>query len=393
MQKKAPVRVLIVGGGIAGLILAQLLERSDRFSVEIIERCPGWKSLGGGITLTLNGMKLLYDIGIGKTVEDRGVTIKRIDVTNSRDGLLSSFNLEPYENAFAKTLTILRADLHDILREGLTRTSVFFNTTFIKISEEETQSLVVFSDGRSGRYDLIVGCDGMYSSLRQSFFADSRLRYSGYVCWRFVCDANDIDYSGDCLKEMWGKGKRFGIVPVNGNRIHNFACINSGTPRKFEGISIQEFKLLFAEFRGPVPEILGSLKNDDKMIFNKLEDVYVDNWVKGNMVLVGDAAHGMTPNLTQGASMAIEDAVCLYKALETGNETVTSLAAFFEARKRRVHSVQRRSTLLGKIAQLQSPVLSRIRDYGWKNIPDKWIQKDFENLLIRKDISWPEIQV
>lgn len=381
-QQNKPLNVLIIGGGIAGLVLAYLLEQLG-YCGEIVERVADWKSLGGGITLTLNGMKLLNKIGVGKEIEDKGLFIKHIKITNADNCLLSNFNVEQYAELVAKTITIHRTELHEILRNKLTKTQVRFNITFSSIEEAGEKTKVIFTDGRTGFYDLVVGCDGMYSSVRRALFKDVKLYNSGYSCWRFVCKAHDLPYPADTLTEMWGKGKRFGIVPLSDNRIHCFACINTGTCKKSEAISIPDFKLLFSEFGGHVPGILNNLSLKHKLIFNKLEDVYVRNWINRRVILIGDAAHGMTPNLTQGASMAIEDAVYLCNALSEKNNIDESLKLFFNLRKRRVLRIQRKSSVLGKIGQWESPILTGIRNYCWKNIPDRWIQKDFENLLIR----------
>ena len=224
------LHILIVGGGIAGLTLAFLLEQSGSYCVEIIERAVARASLGSGITITLNGMKLLHDMGLGNQVEERGLAMKDIKITDAANCLLSCFNVEQYEASFAKTITIHRSDLHDILSNSLTKTPIFFNTTFSSIEDQGKKVKVTFSDGRVSFYDLVVGCDGLHSSVRQTLFTNIKQRYSGYACWRFVCNGTGLNHSADTLTEMWGKGKRFGMVPLYGDRIHCFASVNTSTP-------------------------------------------------------------------------------------------------------------------------------------------------------------------
>lgn len=375
--------VLIAGGGIAGLTVAFLLEQ-EGYNTTIVERASAWKPAGGGITLMLNGMKMLNEIGVGKQVEAKGQTIKQVKITDAQDHLLSCLNVEQYATTVAKTVTIHRNDLHEILRNKLTSTPVYFNTTISSIEEQTEKVKIVFSDGRVCYYDLVVGCDGIHSDIRKVLFKGTQLKYAGYTCWRFVCNMDDFSYEEDTLTEMWGEGKRFGIVPLTDKRVHCFASINTSKPEKLKTFSVEHFKSLFSGFKGIVPQILHTLNNSEKLIFNRLEDVYVKNWANGRIVLIGDAAHGMTPNLTQGASMAIEDAICLCNSLKEKINIWQGLQEFFNLRKKRVWSIQRKSAILGKVGQWQSPLLTSIRNFCWKNMPDKWLVKDFENLLIRK---------
>jgi 2-polyprenyl-6-methoxyphenol hydroxylase-like FAD-dependent oxidoreductase len=181
---------------------------------------------------------------------------------------------------------------------------------------------------------------------------------------------------------MWGHGRRFGIVPMTKNRVHCFASINTHDPESLRNYEAAQVRSLFAEFGGKVPYLLEHLSDDSHLMFSRIEEVEVRNWVQGRAVLIGDAAHGMTPNLTQGASQAIEDAVCLSNAFRGIDNVHTSLASYASQRRNRVSNIQRRSRLMGKIGQWRSPLLTSFRNYCWKNIPDKWIQKDFENLVI-----------
>ena len=375
-------KVLIIGSGIAGLCLAFLLEQMGVYA-EIVERATECKPVGGGITLTLNGMKLLNKMGLDLLVEEKGLVINSIKITNALNHTLSIFDVAQYADSFAKTVTIHRAELHQVLINKLSNTTINYNTTFSTIEQVGEKVKVVFSNGRVGCYDLVVGCDGMHSSLRKYLFEKHKVNYAGYACWRFVCDAIGIEYPKDELTEMWGNGKRFGIVPLKNNLVHCFASFNTRHPENFRQISVDKFRSLFSAFGGQVPLLLNKVNNKTKLLFNELEDVHVKKWSSGKIILIGDAAHGMTPNLTQGASMAIEDAFYLCNILKEGKPIIESLDRFEQLRQDRVSRIQHRSALLGKIGQWQSPFLVSIRNFCWKKMPNKWIQKDFEKLLIK----------
>ncbi len=375
-----PLHVLIVGGGIAGVMLALLSERKS-FKVTIIERSKEWKPVGGAITLTLNGVRLLKEIGLLDEIELRSNEIRNINIADEQGKILSSFNLDEYAG-YAKTLTILRHGLHDILLSHLRETTVHLNTIFTSIENARDKVKVVLNNGSTEYYDLVVGCDGINSSVRKAVFGKRANKYAGYSSWRFI--ANNIqEMDNTTITEMWGNGKRFGIVPLSRNSVHCFASVN--TVKNYEAnsaISVDAFKGLFASFGGQVPEIMGSLKQQNELLYNDLEDVPLQKYHRGRVILIGDAAHGMTPNLTQGAALAIEDAFLLSKILSQATDVEKGFDEFYNERRKRVFAVQRKSNLPGRIGQINAPVLCGLRNFCWKRIPDRWIQNDLKNLLV-----------
>ncbi len=375
-----PPRILIVGGGIAGLVMAILLERRQ-YEVTLVEHCREWLPVGGGITLTLNGVRMLRAIGLLDKISPGANEIRTILITDKEGNVLSSFRPEEYAAAYGPTLTIHRHELHSILLSHLAGTGVRTGTDVYSIVNEVNGVSVTLSDGVAERYDLVIGCDGIDSAVREMVFGGGAKQYSGYVSWRFLArDLAGVDTT--TIKELWGRGKRFGIVPLNDSTIHCFASANTTDPARYKHISVAGFKELFGEFDGEVQNLIATVKSEEAFMYNALEDVTIGQWHRGRVVLIGDAAHGMTPNMTQGASMAIEDAYTLAAKLDQHTEIDKALAAFYAARSERVRTIQKRSRLLGRIGQLEKPLLCSIRDYCWKNIPDKWLQSDLKELLI-----------
>jgi len=379
-SRNRPLNILVVGGGIAGLSAALMLERSGH-QTEIIEQSDRWQSFGGGITLMCNGMTLLDRLGLGDPVRSGGRIIQSIRIADARDQTLSRFNVHQYAGTLAPTVTIHRHDLHVALRARLRFSNVRFAMTVRSLERLGDQMRAVFSDGTSRCYDLVVGSDGLHSSVRE-FVSPSRVRYAGYVCWRFICSGDGLPFERDGLVEMWGVGKRFGIVPLSQDRIHCFAAVNAGRPETLRSTAVGDFRLLFREFGGMVPQLLERLPGPGQLWFAPIEEVKVTGWVRDRVVLIGDAAHGMTPNLTQGASLAIEDAECLSRVIDAAGCLDEGLRAYREERWKRVGAIRRRSALLGRVGQWQSPVLAGLRNFCWKKMPDRWLQKDFENILI-----------
>ena len=138
----------------------------------------------------------------------------------------------------------------------------------------------------------MVGCDGINSSVRKLVFGPKKTSYAGYSSWRFVAhNISHVDYG--IMTEMWGKGKRFGIVPLSKNRVHCFASLNSKRNSLVNhAISIGAFQKLFEDFGGAVPGLINSLKHCGELIYNDLEDVHIEKCFLGRVILIGDAARG-----------------------------------------------------------------------------------------------------
>lgn len=377
-HENKPLRLLIVGGGVAGLVLAKLLERQGH-KVTIAERAREWKPVGGGITLTLNGVAALRSIGLLPAIYPHANAIEHIHIADREGKLLSTFDLREYNASYAPTLTIHRSVLHAALAAQLRDTVVHTNTTVVHIDELKDKVFVTLANRKPEAFDVVIGCDGIYSCVRQHIFPKVRMRYAGYASWRFVVQSDLAN--NNALTEMWGAGKRFGIVPLANGSVHCFAAINTGANNVAHShINLAAFKKLFAGFGGAVPALLHALQQEGSLMYNDLEDVRLPKWYKGRIVLIGDAAHGMTPNMTQGASLAIEDAITL--ADQLGKTAVPkALHSFQLLRTRRVNAIQRKSWMFGRIGQVQHPALCALRNACWKHIPDSWIQNDLKQLL------------
>lgn len=381
MSNSIPFRkVLIVGGGIAGIILAILLER-DGHNVTIVERAPEIKPVGGGITLTMNGVAMLRRMGLMQGLTPYLHKINRINIDAARFGTLSSFKLDDAKGQ-REVFSILRSDLHSFLISQLRSTDLREGTSVHLFSQSKDGVSVTFSNGINEWYDIVAGCDGINSATRASLFGDTGRSYAGYASWRFLA-VNDGVYDSSLITEVWGIGKRFGIVPLPGGMVHCFAAVNcSDGCEENRMVDASAFRSMFKGFGSAADNFVAQVTDNAQLMYNDLEDIRLSEWYHGRVVLVGDAAHGMTPNLTQGASMAMEDSWVLATALRYEESVQEAFAWYFSCRRRRVLAIQKRSWRFGKVAQLTSPLLCRLRDLCWKCIPDKWLQGDLEKMLV-----------
>ena len=170
---------------------------------------------------------------------------------------------------------------------------------------------------------------------------------------------------------MWGRGKRFGLVHVDDRRVYCFAVANAPPDRPDPAAhSVGRFRQRFAEFAGPVPEVLAQIERPEQLLHNDLSEVVHRPWARGRVLLVGDAAHGMTPNMGQGAAMALEDVAVLWQLIAEKHPLDETQRRWVERREPRVRWVQDQSRRIGRVGQWQSPLACRLRNALMRRVPD-----------------------
>lgn len=362
-----PERTLIVGGGIAGLTAAASLARAG-IPCEIVERTPAWAPIGAGIVMSVNAMQILRGLGLDEEVARRGHRLGEGAITDHEGRALGRTDFDLLSEAHGPTIAVHRAALHDALLSAARDVPVHLGTSIEKLSPVEGGVDVVLTNGRAERFDLVIGADGLHSKVRELGHGKIAPRYSGYTCWRFVVRAPVEDVA---LREMWGRGQRFGIVRIDDERLYCFAVANA--PRGSEDPEpgrLARLRERFSGFGGQVPEILAALDEDVPLIHNDLEELPRFSWVKGRVALIGDAAHALTPNMGLGAAMAMEDAAVLADEVAKGDALGPALEAFYERRRSRVDWVQNQSRRIGRVGQLENRLLCGLRNLVLKLAPD-----------------------
>lgn len=359
--------ILIVGGGIAGLATAAGLSRAG-IPCEIVERADAWAPVGAGIVLGVNAMRVMRGLGLDEAVTARGARLARGAITDAHARPLGTTDFSLLGDEFGPTIALHRADLHEVLRGAAPDVPVSLGTTIDSLEPHEKHVDVRLSDGRERRYGLVIGADGLRSRVRALLFGDDRIRYAGYTCWRFAVQAPLAHVE---LREMWGRGRRFGVVPLGHGRVYCFAVANAprGVPDPEPG-RLERLRERFAGFAGDVPAILAALRPEDALIHNDLEELAWGPWHAGRVLLLGDAAHAMTPNMGQGAAMALEDAQVLVELLRAGGPVPEAFARLRERRASRVRWVQDQSRRIGRVGQLEGALTSRLRNAVVRAIPD-----------------------
>jgi 2-polyprenyl-6-methoxyphenol hydroxylase-like FAD-dependent oxidoreductase len=368
----SPHRILIVGAGIAGLALGRAL-RLQGFQPHIIERAGSWPAAGAGLYVPGNGVRALAMLGLADAVLTRAVRITRQRILDHTGHHLAEVELTRLWNPVGPCLGIRRRELHSILIDGV-GVAVRLGTTVTALNQEAKKVNVDFGDGSSDTYDLVVGADGIHSSIRQLVFGGPRARHLGQVSWRFLVDCRSPE---DAWTAMLGRRRAFLRVPVGPNRLYCYADLLTPASDDPSHRDLGRFRAFFEEFAEPVPSILRNLDCFDSIHFAPIEEIVMDTWVHNRVVLVGDAAHGTSPNMAEGASMALEDALVLANMLATHSSPDEALLSFVARRHARLRWLQQRTHRRDRIRTLPVP----IRNLAIRSLGAALYRKDYRPLF------------
>jgi FAD-dependent urate hydroxylase len=319
-------RVLIVGGGIAGLATGRALT-AHGIECNVVERASGWSHPGTGMYLPANAVRALGDLGLEGALRDRAIEIGRQRFLDHRGQPLLDVDLATVWGKTGPCLAIEHRHLHEILRDGV---PVRLGTTITALQDEGSRVRAAFDDGSSSVYDLVVGADGVRSTVRTELCTGSDPRFVRQVSWRFLVDGFPEISQWTVLL---GRGKAFLTIPLGGGRIYCYADVSARAALDPTGGDPAKLAALYREFAEPVPTIL---RECQRPYFSPIEEVIQETWARGRIVLVGDAAHAMSPNMAEGAGLAVEDALVLAETIAAERPLED-----FEARRRpRVEFVQ-----------------------------------------------------
>jgi 2-polyprenyl-6-methoxyphenol hydroxylase-like FAD-dependent oxidoreductase len=349
------MRAIIVGGGIAGLASALALTRRG-WRVEVLERAPEFTEAGAGLSLWPNALRALDALGVGEPVRGRAVLEGQVGIRDAAGRWLSRAGTTGLGRRYGLTAMIHRADLLAVLRAAVPDEVLRPGTTVTEVGPDGT---VVHSAGEF-RADLVVGADGVRSVTRQSVWPDSPApRYAGYSSWRVVTAPVPVAEAS----ESWGRGERFGYAPLPDGRVYCFATANA--PEGAQGGGLAGLRARFGGWHDPIPALLDAASPGAVLHHDLYELPPLKTYTAGSVVLAGDAAHAMTPNLGQGACQALEDAVVLGNVIASGD----GLGAYDRRRRPRTQMITRRSRRIGAAAQWASPAAVTLRNATLRLLP------------------------
>jgi len=345
----AAQKILIVGGGIVGLTAATAL-RQRGFAVELVEiKHDSSKQVGVGLTIVPNALRALATIGVAKACIAAGMPSHR----------LASFTTDgsPIERSHAGNQTgepeypsvgIGRAAFHGLLAEAALAEgcTTRFGVTVRELKDDGDSVSVIFTDGDSASYDLVVGADGIHSEMRVRLFPGVEPALTGHAVWRAPTARPQ-----EVLCSHLYFGGRHGVVgfcPISQSLGYVYVVQRAEPGAQFDRSLMHKILREQLEgYGGIIPGIAGRLDDPETVNYQPIERLIAPApWYQGRTVIIGDAVHAGPPVLAQGAAMGIEDAVVLAEELDRHERIEVALTRFMERRFHRARIVTEASVAL-----------------------------------------------
>lgn len=325
---------LIVGGGIAGISTALALRRQGA-EADLVERDAEIRTLGSGIALIYPAMRALRRLGVLDQCLEVGYGISKMVICDINGDALQVRSL-PSElgSGVPGMMGMMRPQLHRILLGHAASLGLIVRTglSLTEIASRADRAEVKFSDGAEADYDLVIGADGLRSTVREVVCGPVSPVFQGQTCYRIVVPrppsvTSEVAFVG-C------ETAHVGFTPIRADSMY-ISCLigvkDTAEPTQDElPALIREY---LSPFGGVVAELRDGITDPDQVSCAPLETIVAPTpWFKGRVVLVGDAAHGTTAHLAAGAAMCMEDALALGEELARHDEISAALQAYSERR-------------------------------------------------------------
>ncbi len=325
------MRAAIVGGGIAGLSLAIALEPTGT-EVDVFERERQWTAHGAAIALRPLAVKALRRLGVLDGVMAEGRVLDRIRVLTTT-GEVASERMLAFEGE--PTVAIHRRALQQVLAGRLERTTVRLGVRPAAITEAGPMVELSLSSGERIRCDILVGADGVYSWVRQQLFPDAVTSPTGQRSWRFCVEGE--------LTEAWTlvlASSRYAVAQPLPGMTYCAAVLGRSASSPDVAETAVGLRDAFSEFPPPISDVPARVTPATDIHFGAIHEVSLDRWSEGQVGLIGDAAHALSPIMALGGGLALEDGVVLAQELERAATPRAALEAFTARRQPRVDLVR-----------------------------------------------------
>jgi 2-polyprenyl-6-methoxyphenol hydroxylase-like FAD-dependent oxidoreductase len=343
--------ILIVGGGIGGMATAIRL-REMGVVVDLIDIDPDWKVYGAGLTITGPTLRAYKRLGLLDEIRTLGAVTSGTRIFRFDGVLLRDMDEPALEEGLPATGGIMRPILHKIMQARVKAlgVTVRLGLSVDALVSDDSGVALTFSDGSTGRYDLVVGADGIYSGIRKLAFPDAIApAQTGQGCWRIstsrppMLDRGELYFGGEFPA---------GITPCGPDAVYMWMLTPHTDSRIIPDDELRTIlRGHMAPFGGSVGWMRDQLTEDNWINYRPLEaGIQNAPWHQGRIVLLGDAAHATTPHLASGAGMAVEDALVLTEELTMpGRDVVDSLATYTARRMDRCRDIVETSIAVGQL--------------------------------------------
>jgi 2-polyprenyl-6-methoxyphenol hydroxylase-like FAD-dependent oxidoreductase len=363
------MRTLVAGGGIAGLSSAIAMRRAGH-EVLVTEKASEFREIGAALSLWPNAPAALDYLGLGEQVRTCSLESPTSSIRSSSGRTLVNFDSDAMRGALGGLpVVVLRADLQTVLLETCREVGVEVRlSAALHDLRVDGKDVVALTDAGEERMDSVVGADGINSTTRRWVAGPGDRRDCNRTAWRAVITNPD-----GLITDTWltvGTGLQLIASPA-GNGLAYWAADTPKYQRDNPGREPKhELYRLFGSWHAPIPTIIGATPAESLVISDIFDRKPPHRLSRDRVVLVGDAAHAMTPDLGQGACQGLEDAAILLASARDQVDAREVFAIFEKRRLRRVRTIVRDSYALGRVATTALPFAARLRDSMIRLVPE-----------------------
>jgi 2-polyprenyl-6-methoxyphenol hydroxylase-like FAD-dependent oxidoreductase len=355
--------VLIIGGGFTGMATA-IQFRKLGINVDLVEIDENWRTDGAGITVSGPSLRAVEKLGILEQFKAEGALSEGVEMYSANGSLLRRIPTPAVpDSSIVGGGGIMRPALAKILAKATREAgvNVKLGITFESMSETIDSINVTFTDKTQASYDLVLGADGVFSSVRKNYFEGApEPKYTGQGVWRAVVPR----FGTETAVQYLGKSGKVGFTPVSDKEMYLYYTETRPTKDRIPDEELlPHLKGLLEEFNAPVMlKIRDNLNEDSQILYRPLEGMIMPRpWYKGRLLLLGDAIHATTPHLASGAGMGLEDAIVLAEEMEKGGTLINVLERFQNRRWARCNMIVSNSLRLGEIEMTGFPLEEHVQ--------------------------------
>jgi len=334
------------------------------WDVRLLERERTLRAEGAGLTLWPNALRALRSLGLGEVVEGCSLPIEEGVTMRPSGEVIAEAPLRRIAARFGPLRSAHRGELLKALH-GACPVPVEFGAAVAGRGD------VLLVGEQAVAADLLVGADGIRSAVRELIAPGSVPRSAGCSAWRGIAPTGELTPAR--VSETLGRGRLFGLVPLTEARTYWFAVVGGSEAG-------EDLETAFADWHEPIPAVLAATPPEARSHLELRHLCPLPRWHRDRAVLVGDAAHAMTPNLGQGAAQALVDVAALRDVL-ADRPMAEALAAYEHSRKRNADRIARRSLAVGRVVQASHPLTVRLRDALLANIPQALLARQMAAVL------------
>ena len=362
-------KVLVVGAGIGGLTLAAALGQRG-IEADVVEISVEQQVLGVGILQPGNALRALDSIGVLDACYAAGFPTDEYRYMDASGAPIATLQLLRIADPRRPAINMLpRPALHRILTDAAKSAGarIRMELTVRTLQQDERGANAVFTDGSRGAYDLVVGADGIRSSIRRMVFGETEPQFTGHGVWRVTtARPKELTYQAMYL----GVAAKAGLVPLTQDTMYLLLVTNEpGNPRMPQDQLDRLIRERLAQFGGLIADVRERIDDPRSVVYGPIEEIILPPpWYNGRVVVIGDAAHASGPHIAQGAAMAIEDAVVLAELAASPMSVPEMLDAFMRRRYERCKFVQDTSRQVGVDGNLDDPAQCLARNERYRRM-------------------------